>query len=61
MSIAVRFTPPYANGPKDIPCTDMREAQMLAAWLDGVGATDLDVYIVTFRQHETVLSKTAFK
>ena len=61
MSIVVRFTPPYSNKPKDIPVGTMQEAQLLAAWMDGLGATDNKVAIVSISQVEAVLSESTFK
>ena len=61
MSIMVRFTPPYSNKPKNIHCETMQEAQLLAAWMDGLGATDNKVAIVSSSQVETVLSDSTFK
>jgi hypothetical protein len=55
MGIAVRFVPPYTNKPKLIPCEDVREAKMLAAWLDGLGATPTRVEIVSVSTVETVI------
>ena len=55
MPILLRFTPPYTNRPKDVPCCDVREAEQLKAWLQGTATMDLHVQILSTSTVEAVL------
>ncbi len=52
-NLIVRFFPPYANSPTDIPCMYMQEAIMLRDWF--VNSVGIKAIIVEFEKVETVV------